>query len=352
MESACSISHNSTDECHASSDCYLQVYHSDVKVKKPFLQGRSNHEKFQRQAVFEFSDKSKSRLSEVCRNSGHWIRSQLCLTYHLSWPSSGLACKKQLNHFLTALSRHPGIGALGSPLHYLWVLEFQGRRAPHFHLFTDLLTEPDWPGFPFVVAPTKDDFAHIWVVQVQRLHFPAAQSTLDFHSHEKNFFPWRMASGKYLVKEYIEKSMQKDVPEDFHNVGRFWGNSRNMIPKFYILDPEDVHANQDPLLAGALRRAIRIITKYKDKCADSQARYVKGLCEQRLQKLRGQDKVSQESLNEAQKRLSAIRSRCARKKNNRAKVRSYTLLLATPLLFQFRDSVNQLGRYWTGQLPF
>ena len=352
MESACSISHIYADDIHPSSDFFLQVYHSDIKVKKPFLQGRPNHDKFRRQAVFNFSDKSKARLSEVCRNSGHWVRSQFCLTYHLFWPSSGLDCKKQLNRFITALNRHPGISYLGCDLHYLWVLEFQGRRAPHFHLFTDLLTDPEWQGVPFVLPINKDDLATIWVVQVQGLHFPGAQSTLDFHRHEKNFFPWRMASGKYLVKEYIEKSLQKDVPENFQNVGRFWGNSRNMKPQFYILDPKETHDNADPLFAGLLRRAIRSITKYRNKCSDSQAKHVKGLLQQRLQDLRSKNSVSPESLTEAEKRFSSIRARCSRKKNDRAKVRSYTLLLATPLLFQFLDSFNQLGRYWTGQIPF
>lgn len=353
---ACSISHISHREEYPSSDYFLKVYHSDVKVIKPACQGKPHHGKFQRSAIFEFSEKSKSRLREVCRNSGFWIRSQFCLTYHEIWPTDGLQSKRQLDAFLVFLRRHPGIAYLGDSLRYLWVLEFQGRKAPHFHLFTDLIADAEWPGVPFVVPIDKHELARLWVLDAQKLHLPSAVTTLQFHSHEKNFFPWRMVSGSYLVKEYVEKSLQKDVPENFQNVGRFWGNSRNMKPQFYIVEPENV---KEPTLAGAIRRAVRIITKRKDKEADAKAQYVKNLLQSKLSELVedirangfANDKITSENrekaINSVKQRAVGIQERCRRKANRRAKVRSYTLTLCTGLLMQFLNSFNQAGQILT-----
>jgi len=354
---ACSISHISHRDEYPSSDYFLKVYHSDVKIIKPACQGVPHHDKFQREKIFEFSEKSKSRLRELCRNSGHWIRSQFCLTYHETWPTDGLACKSDLNAFLVLLRRHPGIAYLGDSLRYLWVLEFQGRKAPHFHLFTDLIAEAEWPGVPFVVPIDKVDLSRMWVLDVQRLHLPGSSSTLAFHEHEKNFFPWRMVSGSYLVKEYIEKSIQKDVPEEFQNVGRFWGNSRNMKPQFYIVEPENV---REPTLAGAIRRAIRIITKRKDKESDQKAKYVKDLLQSKLSETIedietngfSNERISLEDREKAvdslKQRAIGIQKRCRRKANRRAKVRSYTLTLCTGLLMQFLNCIDQAGQF----LPF
>lgn len=351
---ACSISHISHKEEYPSSDYFLKVYHSDVKVIKPACQGTPHHNKFQRSSVFEFSEKSKARLREVCRNSGHWIRSQFCLTYHESWPTNGLQSKRQLDAFLVLLRRHPGIAYLGDSLRYLWVLEFQGRKAPHYHLFTDLIAGAEWPGVPFVVPVDKEELSRLWVLKAQNLHLPGAVTTLQFHDHEKNFFPWRMVSGSYLVKEYVEKSLQKDVPEGFQNVGRFWGNSRNMKPQFYIVEPDHV---QDANLTGAIRKAVRIITRRKDKEADIKARYVEGILQSRLQETLGQleseglsdepelFRRSKENFNSLRERALSIRKRCRRKANNRARVKSYTLVLATTLFMQFLDCFNQAGKF-------
>lgn len=351
---ACSISHIFHRDEFPSSDYFLKVYHSDVKVIKPACQGVAHHDKFQRSAVFEFSEKSKARLREVCRNSGFWIRSQFCLTYHETWPSTGKESKAHLHSFLVKLQRHPGIAYLGDALRYLWVLEFQGRKAPHYHLFTDLVADAEWPGVPFVVPIDKDELSRLWVLDAQNLHLPGASATLAFHSHEKNFFPWRMVSGSYLVKEYVEKSLQKDVPEGFQNVGRFWGNSRNMKPQFYIVEPDRV---EDQNISGQIRRAIRIITKRRDKESDDKARFVKDVLDAKLSetiadiKTNGfaNEKISSEDRKKAvdslKQRATNIQKRCRRKANRRSKVRSYTLILASALLFQYLDCINQVGRF-------
>ena len=38
-----------------------------------------------------------------------------------------------------------------------------------------------------------------------------------------------MGDANYLCK-YIDKESQKTVPADYTNFGRFWGNSRDLVP--------------------------------------------------------------------------------------------------------------------------
>ena len=107
---------------------YVQVFHKDIKVKVPYPQPSTVGGP--RQNIFQFSDSSRRRLLHVCRNSGHHIKSQYCLTYHETWPQDGKEVKAKLNHFITCYKR-----AFGADSKYLWVLEFQRRGAPHIHFF-------------------------------------------------------------------------------------------------------------------------------------------------------------------------------------------------------------------------
>ncbi len=199
-----------------------------------------------REKIFEFSDASKRRLLFVCRNSGHKIRSQVCLTFHKSSPINGKAFKKTLNIFLTRMRReYKGI-------HYIWVLEFQKNGNPHAHLFTDI--EP--------TKENRDKVARLWNKTTKESH-----ENYKFTAHKKNFFSWKMQSGSYLAKEYIAKSVQKDVPKHYKNVGRFWGNSRNMVPNFALIT-EDLF--DDPKIYIKALRAVykcheRKILKYVKK---------------------------------------------------------------------------------------
>lgn len=57
-----------------------------------------------------------------------------------------------------------------------------------------------------------------------------------------------MGSATYLCK-YLDKEAQKAVPEGFVNFGRFWGNSRTLVPAPITVTIEDVDlaAPVDPL---------------------------------------------------------------------------------------------------------
>lgn len=343
MEAACSLPYIYPDPLEKSR-FFLQVFFKDVKVKKSWLQGKApSCQKMSGSNILEFSQKSRSNLLHTCRNSGHEIKSQICLTYHESWSEDGKQVKKDINNFSRYLSRK------FSDLHYLWVLEFQERTAPHFHFFSDIPTKPEFR-VPFRVVPSQRDLAELWVLRVQKLHLPGAITTLDFHSHEKNFFDWQMKSGSYLTKEYIEKSIQKDVPENFKNVGRFWGASRNMKPRFDIVDPE---TTQDPLYVGVITRAVRALSKKADKDKDQRIANAKDLLKSRLQEIGRKQGVDSQDYKDTEKRLKDFQSASARRSNRRKKVVSYTLALATPLFFRFMDCYHQAGRFFNPDyIPF
>jgi len=213
------------------------IYTQDVKIKKHSLQ--PNYPRSKRSNIELFSESSQRRLLFIARNSGHLIKSQICLTYHFCLPRTGKIVKKQLNSFLTLMrEEYPDIV-------YLWVLEFQKRGVPHFHLFTS-------------ICPSNVKFRD-WCATTWNRILGESQAHLLFQKHARNFIPWVMVSGKYLVKEYLAKISQKVVPEEYHEVGRFWGNSRTMKPHFTVIEP-GVDCSE-----SSFKKAVRVVTKYREK---------------------------------------------------------------------------------------
>jgi hypothetical protein len=118
--------------------------------------------------------------------------SQFGLTYHDQWPTDGRTSKAHLNAWLTALRRLlPDIG-------YLWLLEFQKRNAPHYHIF--LTITPD--------EETRLKLAEAWC----RITSPGDAAALCFHQDRRNWIAWDMGTGSYLCK-YLDKEAQKATPQ-------------------------------------------------------------------------------------------------------------------------------------------
>jgi len=162
-----------------------------------------------RTKITGFSDNSRRRLRFTAVNAFPALTSQFVLTYHNNFPLSGRDSKKHLNAFLVAFRR----AFPKKP--YLWILEFQRRGAPHYHFFTNL----------DVTKENREILATIWC----RIVDLADNALFAFHSNVKNFINWDMGTGSYVAK-YLEKERQKDVPENFNDVGRFWGASRGLVP--------------------------------------------------------------------------------------------------------------------------
>lgn len=189
----------------------IEVYPVSVKVRrasrfphKPVPPNRSGTN------IVSFSKKSRSNLRTTAINAFPKLISQFGLTYHDKWPTDGRSCKRHLNAWLTALRRIlPGVG-------YLWIMEFQRRNAPHFHVF--LTVPPD--------EKTCLKLADAWC----RIVAPGDDAAQDFHRHEKNWIDWDMGTAGYICK-YLDKEAQKCIPEGYVNFGRFWGNSLGLVPE-------------------------------------------------------------------------------------------------------------------------
>lgn len=190
---------------------HLSVFRNACKVHRtnsysPATFGKRTSK---RGKIDSFSDKSRARLKFVAGNCFPLLVSQFCLSYGSdNTPADGVETHDHLARFLDAVrKKYPGST-------YLWVLEFQKRGVPHFHVF-----------FSFPPSVKK----HEWLADKWCKITKGQIGQYLVHHHHNNFTRWEMKKGGYLCK-YLEKKEQKNVPNNFENVGRFWGCSRNMIP--------------------------------------------------------------------------------------------------------------------------
>jgi hypothetical protein len=146
------------------------------------------------------------------------------LTYHESTPD-GETVKEHLNSWLQRLrSIAPGAK-------YLWILEFQSRGVPHFHVW--------------LTVPYSEHLAVKLGAAWNRIAEPASTEHLWWHTKERvnratgkverSFMPWAMKGAGYLRK-YMSKEAQKCVPDGFGFVGRFWGASRGLVPAPMVIE--------------------------------------------------------------------------------------------------------------------
>lgn len=181
-------------------------YNNGVKLK----QYDSNTS---RGTVDSFSAKSKRRLLHLAANSDMELTSTFILTYHLTEPT-GLEVKRHLKNFLKCLSRRFPDST------YLWILEFQNRGAPHYHVYTS------------IPSPTDQD--KNWVAKSWNRITKESEKHRWQHAKSDNWRSWKMGTGKYLTK-YLDKQSQKNVPEGYDFPGRFWGHSRNLKTSSQII---------------------------------------------------------------------------------------------------------------------
>jgi hypothetical protein len=175
------------------------------------------------------------------------------LTYHNSNPD-GATAKKHLNSWLTLLRHNfPGV-------HYLWVLEFQTRGVPHYHV---------WLSLPHDLPGLHDKLAKSW----NKIAEPGDKQHLLVHQNKKQLIKWDMYSTSYLTK-YLDKQSQKAIPAGFTGCGRFWGNSRGLLAIPTETTPHDLsHLDIETVdeetgevtTKTAFGQALRIICKLHEK---------------------------------------------------------------------------------------
>lgn len=187
----------------------------------------------QKGKINSFSKRSRSKIQRKAANCWPLLISQFCLTYgRFNVPNSGRASKKHLDNWLHRLRR------LTNNCAYLWILEFQGRGAAHYHVFLSIPVSKEM----------QSKLTQAWI-EVTGAEGQDIANMRKVHQSKKNWIPWDMKKGGYLTK-YLSKSSQKEVPESFQDVGRFWATSRNLSTPFEVLDltsPLDEITQVDPI---------------------------------------------------------------------------------------------------------
>jgi hypothetical protein len=142
---------------------------------------------------------------------------------------------------------------------YLWIAEFQSRGVPHVHLFPNI---PPTPANRLLLAST-------WC---RIVNAPDHDEMMKVHNHPDNFQGWSMGTGSYLCK-YLDKSHQKAIPDNFHNFGRFWGNSRGLVAQPDIITDQELSTLLPPVDEStgecfdqdAVKFIIRTLGRYHEK---------------------------------------------------------------------------------------
>ena len=166
------------------------------------------------------------RLAFVAANSDVSFTSMITLTYPREFPNDGRDVKRNLVAFRKCLARRL------LELEYLWFLEFQRRGAPHIHILLRgarvCSTMQQWVSETWYRICGTGDERHLRAgTRLERVRSPNG-------------------ARNYAVK-YAHKMTQKHVPENYRNVGRFWGCTKNVKP---VVKSEHVCTNDD--LVGAL----------------------------------------------------------------------------------------------------
>lgn len=208
----------------------FQIGIQDVRVKS----GIKNNVRYEnalsargkRSKITKFSKASVNRMKLLLRNiDPALINSILTLTYPEDYPTDGRETKRHLDLMKRWLKRH-GV-ARG-----FWFYEFQKRGAPHFHAFIS--------SFP---RGGVDAISKAWYQIVNS----GDEKHLAWHngqlSGRKCLEVMRnpLAASVYATK-YASKMNQKEVPEGFENVGRFWGQWGDFRPVWKWVQASGDHA--------------------------------------------------------------------------------------------------------------
>lgn len=234
---------------HLSELHGIEFYAVDVVVKRT---GKSHQHEHNRGDITELSADSLGRLAFIAFNTEADFQSMLTLTY-AGIPTDGREVKQDLDRFLKWFRRnYPGEK-------YLWFLEFQKRGAPHFHIITtvDLAKIGQLEAQPFEGEPGRIEPSGKRLARVKRSNGKYWRTHWDTHIKSqdawgKGWTAWEVMEekdgGKRYAAKYATKAYQKQVPEQYQNVGRFWGHSREGVKP----EPKAFYRCSESMLRQAL----------------------------------------------------------------------------------------------------
>lgn len=205
----------------------VEMYRRDTKVRLRPYGGYPRPVGGRRGQVNGFTAASRRRARFTLNNACVEWKAIVTLTYPRQYPSTA-ASKEHLQALLDRLRRRfPGF-------HYFWVLEFQRRGAPHYHLLVDVRIPREWLARAWFEIVGSGDERHLRAGV--RIEAPRSQDGV-----------------RAYVSKYLSKLDQKDA-EGW--TGRYWGSSRGLVQ---MQDVEQYEA--EPWVIGRLIRPLR---KFKE----------------------------------------------------------------------------------------
>ncbi len=206
---------------------YVKIFRRDVLVLKSLprgvVPGRYGMGG-KRQAITEFTDKSRYRLLHTVKNVACDFGTMVTLTYPADWSKDGKTVKLHLRAFLKRLLRKwPGIQGV-------WFLEFQKRGAPHFHL---LLSLKLWDLGKLIEKKRNHKGKGQKVFRTVKIYQELLSSWWFEIVNSGDVKHLRAGCAVEVIEEeqgalryaacHAAKPHQKKVPADYQDVGRFWG---------------------------------------------------------------------------------------------------------------------------------
>ncbi len=195
-----------------------------------------------RPEIEKLSKRSLQRLTLAAQEIPVDLLSMITLTYGQHYPTDGREVKQHLKRLLAVLRRVFGVA------HYLWFLEFQKRGAPHYHIFVDRLKGTEAERHGLAIAWVSECIRYRAMLGQQGIRGWDANEEVHkmvhVASHHSTWENFREAEGarRYCTK-YASKPYQKEVPQNYRNVGRFWGTS---IPND-VIKPRRVNMTEGKL---------------------------------------------------------------------------------------------------------
>jgi hypothetical protein len=203
----------------------VTVYNQDVIVSTKFIDPKKGKIRGSRGAIKALSPDARKRFKLHLRNIKEGsLRLFVTLTYGADYPTDGKIVKKHLKSMRDWMAKQ-GVSK------GVWFLEFQKRGAPHFHFFieanhslTSLKVATAWARRIKNYLPTKESRRKLIAVHQGQVKNgrPCVEPVKKPHALS------------YYGTKYATKSHQKEVPDEYQNVGRFWGYWGDAKPSFQV----------------------------------------------------------------------------------------------------------------------
>lgn len=212
----------------------VEIYPHGIYLSPNKSLNTGNPSPGQRKIVKWLTDAVKRRISWVYMN-GEWP-SMLTLTFHSGIVVPYKQAKKALDNTLRLL-RYRGVK-------YLWVLEFQRRGVPHFHV---------WMSRQFRDCPEKEDNYDndSWrPIMRSWLKFSKQnddKKAVSFGMHQRCYTHWKIMDKVNYAAKYAEKQQQKGLPVGVDFYGRWWGCSRDLEMQIdgYSISEKEYYTRSD-----------------------------------------------------------------------------------------------------------